>query len=172
MENKLSKLLGKKIEFTVSGDSVSLDRAKLELLHDAMIHLVRNSIDHGIEDPEKRLEIHKPEIAQINLNIESQEHGFEITLIDDGKGIDPQEIYQLALNKRAIAPESILSDKEKQMLIFTPNLSSKSDISEVSGRGVGMDVVKSNLEQLGASIEMESVVGKGTKFTINYIKSR
>lgn len=166
MIDELAQSLNKKVDFKITGDSLSLDNEKLSLLHDAMTHMLRNSLDHAIEEEEVRVNQGKEPVGNITLNLKEDNDQIIITLSDDGAGIDGERVYQKALENNVIDPDVKLSENEKQMLIFMPNLSSKEEVSELSGRGVGMDVVKANIEKMNGSINLTSTIGKGTDFTI------
>lgn len=166
MIEELSQSLNKKVDFKITGDSLSLDNEKLTLLHDAMTHMLRNSLDHAIEEEEVRVSQGKEPVGNITLNLKEDNQHIIITLSDDGAGIDGERVYQKALENNVLDPQVELSENEKQMLIFMPNLSSKEEVSELSGRGVGMDVVKANIEKMNGSINLTSTIGKGTDFVI------
>jgi signal transduction histidine kinase len=166
----ISKTLGKKINFMVSGDQGGLEKERLGLLQDVMVHLVRNSIDHGIEIPSQRISKGKDEMGTIEINCHhSHTKVFQIKLKDDGGGIDIHKVVQKGLEKGLVTSDELnkMNDKEKLNLIFLPNFSTKEDVSEISGRGVGMDVVKKNLGNLGASLDIKTIKGEGTEFIIN-----
>jgi hypothetical protein len=171
MAEDISKGIGKKIKFTIKGDQGSLDREKLTLLKDATVHLIRNSIDHGIETPNIRLKNGKSEFGTIEIQcFHDDNQTFKIEIKDDGAGIDPEKICQKAIEKGIISggDGQKMTIQEKVNLIFLPSFSTKSDVTELSGRGVGMDVVKSNLEKIGAKLHLDSIYGKGTYFLITF----
>ena len=171
MANEISKGLGKKIKLTLKGEQGSLNKEKLNLLKDATVHLVRNSIDHGIELPEVRIERGKNEFGSIEIKFSYDEKKrLIIEIKDDGNGIDVDIIGQKALEKGFISEKNLaeMGKQEKMDLIFLPNLSTKMDVTELSGRGVGMDVVKSNIESIGAELEVVATPGKGTQFFITF----
>ncbi len=172
MANEISKGLGKKIKLTLKGEQGSLDKKKLNLLKDAAVHLVRNSIDHGIETPEVRTMRGKNEFGLIEVKLSySNEKKLNIEINDDGAGVDVDLIAEKALEKGLITKEELekMNSEEKINLIFLPNLSTKKDVTELSGRGVGMDVVKSNIELMGAELKVVAVPGEGTQFLIKFI---
>lgn len=164
----LSHKLGKEIHLEMSGQNVELDKSIVELLSDPLTHLVRNSADHGIESPDVRIANGKPPSGTISL-LASQEGGKVIVEIgDDGKGLDIQRIKDVAIDKGLLTEKSAseMSTHEIQMLIMQPGFSTAKEVSDVSGRGVGMDVVKSNIDRLGGTINIESVQGKGSRITL------
>ncbi|MEE2743710.1 MAG: 7TM diverse intracellular signaling domain-containing protein [Bdellovibrionota bacterium] len=167
---EVSKALGKKINFRIMGDQGGLEKERLNLLQDVMVHLVRNSIDHGIEPPSQRIANGKDQMGTIQINchqLNSEE--FQIRLKDDGNGIDTHKVVQKSLEKGHINSAKLknMSDEDKLNLIFLPNLSTKENVSEISGRGVGMEIVKNNLKDLGASLDIKTFKGEGTEFIIN-----
>ena len=165
---ELSKKLNKKINYIEEGKETKLDKTVIEKLADPMIHLIRNSIDHGIESPEERVEKGKPAEGTIKISARNEGDKVYITIQDDGRGIDEQKVIKKALEKRLINPDLIdkMSKEEKLKLIFLPGLSTKEQITDLSGRGVGMDAVKSTIEELGGKISIQSQIDKGTKITI------
>ncbi|MGI6621148.1 MAG: ATP-binding protein [Bacillota bacterium] len=168
MVRDLSSRCGKLIDFEIRGERPELDRTVLEAIDDPLIHILRNAVDHGIEMPEERKALGKPERGRITLSAWYQENQVLIRIRDDGRGIDPDRIRESAVNKGIITREAAarLSDREALELIFTPGFSTAREATEVSGRGVGMDVVKSNLERVNGHIEIKSQVGVGTSATL------
>lgn len=162
----LSNDLGKRIELSTSGEETELDKTVIERLKDPLVHILRNSIDHGIEMPMDRREVGKEETGSIRLSAEHSGGNVLIRISDDGKGLDPEVIRAKAIEKGVISPDSDLTEKEINNLIFAPGFSTASEVSDISGRGVGMDVVKRSIESLGGSIEMESWKGDGTTITL------
>ncbi|MCE0492443.1 chemotaxis protein CheA [Vibrio salinus] len=162
----VSKELGKEIELVISGGESELDKSVVEKLNDPLTHLVRNSLDHGIEIPEERLAVGKSAKGTMNLNAYHDSGHIVVEVEDDGAGLDVEKIREKAEAIGLISPEQVLSHRELLQLIFEPGLSTKAKASNLSGRGVGMDVVKRNIEALRGSIELESERGKGTKTTI------
>ena len=151
------------------GDEESLEKERLGLLQDALTHLVRNSIDHGIEVPSLRSLNGKDEMGVIEIEcLKKSESILQIILKDDGGGIDIDRICEKAIKNNVMTKDDLInmSDKDKMELIFLPNFSTKEEVSEISGRGVGMDVVKKNIEILGAELEVVSNKDKGTQFII------
>ncbi len=160
----LAKQLGKEIELSVEGKEVELDKTIIEGLGDPLTHLIRNAVDHGIELPEARMGKGKTTLGHIVLRAHHESGQVIIEIQDDGKGIEPERIAQAAVRKGLIPPEQAkaMSDSEKVNLIMLPGFSTVEQITEVSGRGVGMDVVKTNLDKLGGQVELLSVVDKGS----------
>ncbi|WP_187647015.1 chemotaxis protein CheA [Nitrosophilus labii] len=164
----LAKKLGKKINLELEGEDTEIDRSILNKLEDPLIHLVRNSIDHGIEIPDVRKAAGKSETGTIKLAAFQEGDRIIVSIEDDGKGIDPEIIKKKAIEKGLIKPEQAenMSDKEIYELIFLPGFSTAEQLSDVSGRGVGMDVVASTIHALRGTIEIDSEPGKGTKITM------
>jgi two-component system chemotaxis sensor kinase CheA len=168
MVRDLARKLNKKINFIVEGQETEVDRSVIEHLHDPLIHLLRNSVDHGIESPEERLVAGKPETGTIRLSAFHEQDHIVITVTDDGKGIDPNAVKAASVAKGVISQEiaSRLSDTELMNLIMASGVSTARKVTEVSGRGVGLDIVKKNIEFLNGSITVDSNLGKGSKFTL------
>ena len=162
----LSQDLGKQVEMTTSGADTELDKTVLEKLNDPLVHIIRNSIDHGIETPEVRRAADKPETGTVHLSAEHSGDSVLLTIRDDGKGLDAAAIRTKAIEKGLISESDTLSDSELYQLIFAPGFSTAQTISSVSGRGVGMDVVKKAIESLRGSIEIDSAPGLGTLLRI------
>ncbi|MGM0417096.1 MAG: chemotaxis protein CheW [Thermodesulfobacteriota bacterium] len=164
----LSQTLGKEIVLELEGKHVELDKTIIESINDPLTHLVRNSVDHGIESPDTRERAGKPRQGTINLKAYHEAGQVNIEIEDDGGGIDPDKISAAAIKKGVITEQdaNLLSDKDKANLIFAPGFSTAEEVTDVSGRGVGMDVVKSNLEKLGGIIDIDSKVGRGTSLKI------
>jgi two-component system chemotaxis sensor kinase CheA len=160
----LSKNLGKQIELTLRGTEVELDKAILESLSDPLTHLVRNCCDHGIETPAERIAAGKPPQGHVVLHAHHEGGQIRIEVRDDGRGIDAEKVRRKALEKGLRTRDELaaLSPTEVQALILLPGFSTAENVTELSGRGVGMDVVKTNLEQLGGSLQIESLAGVGT----------
>lgn len=160
--------LGKRIELDIDGSDVELDREMIELIRDPLTHIVRNALDHGIESPEQRQAARK--LAAGKLSIVARQSGNQILIDiqDDGRGIDPDLIVERALAKGVIdaARADTLSRAERMALIFEPGFSTASEVTEISGRGVGMDVVRSNVERIGGVVEVDSQPGHGTRVSI------
>lgn len=162
----LAKKLNKKVNLVLEGEDTEIDRSILDKLEDPLIHLVRNAIDHGIEPPEERVKSGKPEIGTVKLSAYQEGDRIIIAIEDDGKGIDVEKVKKKAIEKGLITPEQAenISDKEAFELLFMPGFSTAEQVSDVSGRGVGMDVVASTIHSLRGTIEVESELGEGTKF--------
>jgi len=164
MVRDLSRELGKNIELKISGEDTELDKSIIEEIGDPLVHIIRNSCDHGIEDAETRLKMGKPEHGTIELKAYNEGNAIVIEIVDDGKGLDPDMLIQKSLEKGIITEREAdnLSEKEIFGLIFKPGFSTAAAVTNVSGRGVGMDVVKTNIEKLNGIIDIDSQVGKGT----------
>jgi two-component system chemotaxis sensor kinase CheA len=162
MVHELGKQLGKDVELVMEGQATELDKTFIEMLVDPLTHLVRNAVDHGMETKEERLQSRKPVMGTIALRAASRGGHIQIEVVDDGKGLNRDRIYQKALDRGLIAPGSRPSDEELNLLIFEPGFSTVEQVSDVSGRGVGMDVVRQNVRALGGHIEVESQPGRGT----------
>ena len=164
MVRDLSRELGKSIELKITGEETELDKSIVEEIGDPLVHIIRNSCDHGIEDSETRLKNGKPEVGTIELKAYHEGNNIVIEIVDDGKGLDPDMLRFKSLEKGIISEREadMMSDKESYNLIFKPGFSTAATVSNVSGRGVGMDVVKTNIEKLNGIIDVDSEVGKGT----------
>ena len=162
----LSSQLGKKIDLKLSGETTEVDKNIIEKIGDPLVHLVRNSLDHGIEMPEDRLANGKTENGTIELNAFHRGGNIVIEIVDDGKGMDKDMLRQKGIERELISEEDILSDKQIFDLIFMAGFSLAKEVTDVSGRGVGMDVVRRNILELGGSVEIDSTLGVGTKMTI------
>ncbi|WP_096186976.1 chemotaxis protein CheA [Evansella halocellulosilytica] len=168
MVRSLTKELGKKIELEVTGAETELDRTMVDQIGDPLVHLIRNSVDHGIEDPVVRKQAGKKETGHIHLKSFHSGNDVIIEIVDDGAGIDKEKIIKKAVNKGIITSENrkALTDPQVFDLLFAPGFSTAEQISDISGRGVGLDVVKNTIESLGGSIVIESKLGEGTSFSI------
>lgn len=162
----ISSKLGKKIELKLIGENTEVDKAVVELINDPLVHLIRNSLDHGIEMPSDRLAAGKPETGTIELKAYHRGGHIVIEIIDDGRGLDRNKLIAKAMDKGLIGENSVLSDKQVFELIFMPGFSMAESITDISGRGVGMDVVRRNIQTLGGNIEIISELGKGTTIAI------
>jgi len=162
----LSHDLGKKIEFVTTGEETELDKTMIERLADPLVHLIRNSIDHGIESPEKRLAAGKGERGRVKLSAIHSGAEVAISISDDGKGLDAKRIRAKAEEAGLIAPDAKIADAELYQMIFHPGFSTAGEITAVSGRGVGMDVVKRTIEGLRGSIDLSTRPGEGTTATL------
>ena len=168
MMRDLSQKLNKEIDFVLWGRETELDRSVIEVIGDPLIHMLRNSVDHGIEVPEERLAAGKSSQGVVKLGARHEENYIIIEIEDDGRGIDPDKLRDSAVRKGFLTQESAsrMSDKEALNLIFTSGFSTAKEVSDVSGRGVGMDIVKNNLTRFGAVLAVDSHVGVGSRFTI------
>ena len=162
----LSKSLNKKIELEIEGEDTELDKSVIEDLLDPLIHCVRNSIDHGIESPDERTAEGKPEAGTVSLRASNEGNMILIEISDDGKGIDVASVRKKAIERGVIHPNKQLSDMEAYNLIFDPGFSTAQKITNVSGRGVGLDVVKRQIEKLNGTVTVWSEPGMGSRFTI------
>ena len=162
----LSSKLGKKIELKLSGEQTELDKTVMEKIGDPLVHLVRNSIDHGIEKPELRRAAGKPETGTVHLNAYHQGGNIVIEIKDDGAGLNKDKILSKARERKLIGEEDTLTDEQIFDLIFQAGFSTADQVSDVSGRGVGMDVVRKNIRSLGGAVEVKSRQGEGSTFSI------
>ncbi|AZV46056.1 hybrid sensor histidine kinase/response regulator [Nautilia sp. PV-1] len=164
----LSRELGKKVKLIIEGEDTELDKSIIEEIGDPLVHMIRNSVDHGIEPPEERKKLGKPEEGTVWLRAYNEGNMIVIEIKDDGKGMDPEVLKRKAIEKGIITESEAanMSDKEAFMLIFKPGFSTAAKVTSVSGRGVGMDVVKTNIEKLNGIIEVDSAPGKGSTFKL------
>ncbi|WP_162143012.1 chemotaxis protein CheA, partial [Thermithiobacillus tepidarius] len=164
----LAKNLGKEIELVLQGEDTDLDKTLVEELADPLVHLVRNAVDHGIETPEERLAAGKPATGRVLLSAQQEGDHILITISDDGRGMNPEVLKRKALEKGVIDEETAARLDERQAfnLIFAPGFSTKEQISDVSGRGVGMDVVKTHITRLNGAIDIHSRPQQGSTFLI------
>ncbi len=163
---ELSKDLGKDINLVIEGGETELDKSVVDKINDPLMHLIRNSLDHGIESPADRVAKGKPSEGSIKLTAQHDSGSIIIKITDDGNGLNTEKILSKALEKKLIPEDHNLTDSEINYLIFAPGFSTADTVSNVSGRGVGMDVVKTNIESLRGQVEVESTPGKGSVFTI------
>src|SRR5690606_10642490 len=164
----LARSLKKEINLDLVGEETDLDKNLVEALADPLVHLVRNSVDHGIELPEVREANGKPRAGRVVLSAEQEGDHILLSITDDGAGMDPVKLRRIAVEKGMFDEDTAarLSDAEAFNLIFAPGFSTKKEISDVSGRGVGMDVVKTKIAQLNGTVEIQSTLGKGTSLVI------
>ena len=170
MALEMGKSLGKKINFSIKGDQGALSKESLSLLKDAIVHLVRNSVDHGLEPPDERKLLNKNEYGNIEIKCYKDErHQFVLEIKDDGRGIQKETIIKKAIEREFFTETdlNLMTDEEKLDIVFLPNFSTKENVTEISGRGIGMDVVKKNVEKINAEINLETEEGKGTTFKIS-----
>lgn len=161
-----SKALNKKVHLELIGDETEIDKTVLEHLSDPLVHIVRNAVDHGLEATEGRLAAGKSEEGRVTLKAYHEGNNLVIEIKDDGKGINPKIIREKAIEKKVITANQHLSDEDLVNLVFHPGFSTKSEVSEISGRGVGMDVVKTNIEKLSGEVKITTEVGKGSTFRV------
>jgi two-component system chemotaxis sensor kinase CheA len=164
----LSRKSGKKVELVTDGEETELDKSVVEVIGDPLVHLLRNSMDHGLEHADERVKAGKDEVGKVYLRAYHRGNSVAIEIEDDGRGIDPDKMRAVAVKKELMSEEEAkaLDDNEAIELIFAPGFSSAEKITDISGRGVGMDVVRTNIKNLKGSVNVESVIGKGTKFTL------
>jgi two-component system chemotaxis sensor kinase CheA len=163
---KVAHDMFKKIDLQIRGADTELDKLIIEDLSDPLVHIIRNSVDHGIETPEERVAAGKPETGNLRLSAAQKGNHVVIEISDDGRGIDPEKIRRKALERGLIDEKTELSREEVYDLLFMPGFSTADKVSEISGRGVGMDVVKSNISALSGMIDIDSRVGEGTTLSI------
>jgi two-component system chemotaxis sensor kinase CheA len=168
MIRELSRTLNKKMELVITGEDTELDRTVVDQIGDPLQHLLRNSADHGLENAELRAQRGKPEVGTIFLNAYQEGNNVIIQVGDDGNGIDVEAVKNKAIERNIITPEQAetMTQKEALGLLFVPSFSMAKKITDISGRGVGLDVVKSNIEQLGGDVEVTTTLGEGSKFTV------
>ncbi|MNS36330.1 Chemotaxis protein CheA [compost metagenome] len=164
----LASDLGKRIDLIMTGEDTELDRQVMELIRDPLTHMIRNAADHGLETPDQRRAAGKPETGRITLSARHEGGAILIEMADDGRGLPAARIRAKALDVGLITPAqaAAMSDAEARQLIFLPGFSTAASVTAVSGRGVGMDVVRTNIEAIGGAVELTSVEGQGTRFTI------
>jgi len=163
---ELGSSTGKHVKLEVAGETTELDKTVIERLSEPMTHLIRNAVDHGIESPEERCAAGKDPEGTLTLSAEQKAGRIIIRIADDGRGIDRDRVLAKAIANGLVAPEAQLSDDDINQLIFAPGFSTAAQVSNISGRGVGMDVVKQNVKELGGRITIESTPGKGTTFAL------
>jgi len=166
MVRDLSQKLGKEVELELVGEGTELDKTVMEKIGDPLVHLVRNAIDHGIELPDARETGGKSRVGTIRLNAYHQGGNVVIEISDDGAGIDKERVLAKARSQHLIKPDEVLTDEAVIDLIFAPGFSTAEKVSDVSGRGVGMDVVRRNIKELGGTVEIKTKPGRGSTFTI------
>lgn len=161
-----SKALNKKVHLELIGEETEIDKTVLEHLADPLVHIVRNAVDHGLESTEGRIAAGKNEEGRVTIKAFHEGNNMVIEISDDGKGINPQIIRTKAIEKGLISASAIMSDSDLVNLVFHPGFSTKSEVSEISGRGVGMDVVKTNIEKLAGEVKVITEIGKGSVFKV------
>jgi two-component system, chemotaxis family, sensor kinase CheA len=162
----LSAKCGKKVELRMTGEQTELDKTVLEQIVDPLVHLVRNALDHGIEAPERRVAAGKAETGLLHLGAYHKSGNVVIEITDDGAGLNKDKILQKARDRGLVKPGETLADDQIHELIFLPGFSTADAVSDVSGRGVGMDVVRKNVQKLGGTVDISSTPGKGSRFTV------
>ena len=164
----LARQLNKNVDLVLEGEETGLDKTLVDALGDPLVHLVRNAVDHGIESPEERQRAGKPTTGRVVLSAEQEGDHILISISDDGKGMDPEKLRSIAVEKKLLEADAAarLTDNQAFELIFMAGFSTASEVSNISGRGVGMDVVRSNIQQINANIEIRSVKGEGTTMLI------
>jgi two-component system, chemotaxis family, sensor kinase CheA len=163
---ELAAKTGKKIRLETIGENTEIDKTIIEQLSDPLTHMIRNSADHGIERPEKRVAAGKAEGGVIRLSAEQAGGNILIAVEDDGGGINRERVLQVARERGVVGPDQQMTDEQIDQLIFAPGFSTASEVSDISGRGVGMDVVLSNIKKIGGSVHVKSWTGKGTRMTL------
>ncbi|KHK02299.1 chemotaxis protein CheA [Desulfovibrio sp. TomC] len=165
----LSRKSGKEVSLITEGEETELDKSVVEVIGDPLVHLIRNSVDHGIETEAERIAAGKPPIGRVWLRAYHRGNSVAIEIEDDGKGIDPAKMREVAVKKNLMSPEEAkaMDDRDAIDIIFMPGFSSAETITDISGRGVGMDVVRTNIKNLKGTVNVSSEVGKGTKFTLS-----
>jgi len=168
MVRDLAQKIGKEIKLDLVGGESELDRSVIEVIGDPLLHILRNSIDHGIESPDDREKLGKPRSGRVVVSARHQENHIVIEIEDDGRGIDHERVRQKAIQSGLVTKEAAerLTEKECLQFIFASGLSTAAEVSEVSGRGVGMDIVRSNIQKLGGIIDLETTLGEGTRFSL------
>jgi two-component system chemotaxis sensor kinase CheA len=166
MVRDLAQRLQRDVEFEISGRDARLDKSMADLLVDPLMHLVRNALDHGIEPSEERVAAGKPRRAKLTLGAAQHPDGVHISVRDDGRGLDRVAIHRRAVERGLAKPDAVLSDREIYNLLFQSGFSTAAEVTEISGRGVGLDVVAHTVGRIGGTIDIESSVGKGTCFTL------
>lgn len=163
----VSGKLGKKVELVITGEQTEIDKTVMEKIGDPMVHLIRNSLDHGLESPEERVAAGKPEMGRVELDAYHQGGFIIIDITDDGRGLNTEKIFQKALENGLVTADQQLTDNEINELIFKPGFSTADAVSDLSGRGVGMDVVRRNIESLGGHVRVKSEPGHGSTFSVS-----
>ena len=161
-----SKTLNKQVFLELIGEETEIDKTVLEHLADPLVHIVRNAVDHGLESSADRVALGKDVEGKVTIRAFHEGNNLVIEIKDDGKGINPKILREKAIEKRVIAASAVLSDEDLINLIFHPGFSTKSEVSEISGRGVGMDVVKTNINKLGGEVKVHTQLGKGSTFRV------
>ena len=166
MVHDLSQKLDKKVRLELIGEETEMDKTVMEKINDPLVHLVRNSMDHGLEGPEERLAACKEEEGYVRLKAFHQGGSIVVEISDDGRGLNREKLFNIAVEKGVINENDVLTDEQVFMLLFAAGFSTAAELSDISGRGVGLDVVRRNIESLGGNVGVKSVFGEGTVFTI------
>lgn len=164
---EVADMTGKSVRLVTEGEGTEVDKTVIDRLTDPLTHMIRNAIDHGLETPEARLAAGKPEEGTVRLSAMHRSGRIVIEIVDDGAGINRPKVKEIAIGKGLIAPDASLTDEEVDNLIFLPGFSTASTVSNISGRGVGMDVVKRSVQSLGGRLSISSRPGKGSTFTMS-----
>ena len=164
---KIARELRKEIELVLRGEDTELDKMMVEELTDPLMHIIRNALDHGIESPEERRAAGKDPVGHITLNAYQQGNSVVLDVTDDGRGIDPERIRRVALDRGLVGEKEIVDQQRAYELMFTPGFSTAAEVSEISGRGVGLDVVKKNIQDLKGTIDVITHIGQGTTFRVS-----
>jgi two-component system chemotaxis sensor kinase CheA len=164
---KLARELRKEIELILRGEDTELDKMMVEELTDPLMHIIRNALDHGIESAEERLAAGKDPVGHVTLNAYQQGNSVVLDVTDDGRGIDPERIRAVAVSRGLVTEKEVVDQQRAYELMFTPGFSTAAEVSEISGRGVGLDVVKKNIQELKGTIDVMSRVGEGTTFRVS-----
>jgi two-component system chemotaxis sensor kinase CheA len=162
----LAKSQGKEVELIIEGEATRVDKAIIDEIGEPLVHMIRNSVDHGLETPSERMAHGKTPTGTILLSAAQESNQVVITIMDDGRGIDPQHVKRVAVQRGLLRPDEPVSDREAIQLIFSEGFSTAAQVTDVSGRGVGLDVVLKSIERLNGLVEAESIPGVGTKFII------
>ncbi|MCU1227852.1 MAG: chemotaxis protein CheA [Acidobacteria bacterium] len=163
---KIARELGKELELVLRGEDTELDKMMVEELTDPLMHIIRNAIDHGIESADERAAAGKPVAGRVTLLAYQQGNSVVLDVTDDGRGIDPEMIRQVAVKRGLVGDKEVVDQQRALELMFTPGFSTATAVSEISGRGVGLDVVKKNIQELKGTIDVTSTIGQGTTFRI------
>lgn len=165
----LSRKSGKEVDLILEGEETELDKSVVEVIGDPLVHLIRNAVDHGVESEDERVAKGKKAKGKVTLRAYHKGNSVAIEIEDDGKGIDPEKMREVAVRKGIVSPDEAkaMDDREAMELIFAPGFSSAEKITDISGRGVGMDVVRTNIKNLKGSVSIHSEIGKGTRFTLS-----
>jgi two-component system chemotaxis sensor kinase CheA len=169
----IARTQGKEVDFVVENADLGVDRSMLADVRDALVHLLRNAVDHGIESPDDRRMLGKPAAGRVRIRVRADGDMLSIELDDDGRGMDPQKLREVAVRKRLLTDQqaAALSEREAIELIFRPGFSTREEVTDISGRGVGMDVVKRKVESLGGSVGIASRLGRGSSITLRLPQS-